>query len=405
MAARLEMCRHHFAKLRRAAEGWPVLALGFRPFFLLGALFAAGVIPLWLLIHQGATAPVSSLSPPVWHGHEMVFGFAAAVIAGFLLTAATNWTGCRTATGVGLGALVALWIAGRIVLIVPASPAWIAMAIDVAFLPILAIVLAIPLLATGNRRNLVFPIVLTMLGLVNLVIHLGSIGIVAWDPSRWLGIAIDLILLMIGVLGGRVIPTFTRNALPQAKVNPCPKANVLAPISLAVLVVAEIALDDATITGWIALAAGVLNALRMRGWGSLATLREPILWILHIGYAWLAVGLMMRGAAELTGLLPLDAGIHALTVGSIGCMTIGMMSRVALGHTGRPIRSARATVAAYWLLNAAALIRVAFSLTSDGTLGSVSLLASGLLWSLAFALFARVYWPILSKPRVDGRAG
>ena len=395
----------HLAEPQRANGGWPLLALGFRPFFLLAAIMAATAIPLWLLIYQGSLEPVSMLPPTIWHGHEMVFGFAAAVIAGFLLTAASNWTGRRTATGAGLGALAALWIAGRVALIVPGVPAWLAIGLDVAFLPVVAVVLAIPLLATGNRRNMVFPIVLTVLGLINLAIHLGAIGAIDWDPSRRLRISIDLILLMIGVLGGRVIPSFTKNALPQAKVNPCPKASVLALLSIAALAIAEMATENATIIGSVALAAGVINGLRMRGWGTLATRRTPILWILHVGYAWLAAGLILRGVADLTGLIPPDAGIHALTLGATGSMIIGMMSRVALGHTGRSIAPAPLTVAAYWLVNAAALLRVAFSLTPDDTLRAASLMASGALWSVAFGLFVVVYWPILSQPRADGRPG
>ena len=395
----------HLVEPQRANGGWPILALGFRPFFLLAAILAAAAVPLWLLIYQGVLEPASFLPPTIWHGHEMVFGFAAAVIAGFLLTAATNWTGRRTATGAGLGALAALWIAGRVALIVPGVPAWLAIGLDVAFLPAVATVLAIPLLATGNRRNVVFPIVLAVLGLINLTLHLGAIGVIDWDPSRRLRIAIDLILLMIGVLGGRVIPSFTKNALPHAKVNPCPKASVLALLSLAAVAIADMASDNATITGSVALAAGLINVLRMRGWGTFATLRTPILWVLHVGYAWLAAGLILRGAAELTDLIPLDAGIHALTLGAIGSMVIGMMSRVALGHTGRSIVPVPLTVAAYGLVNAAALLRVLFALTSDDTLRSLSLIGSGTLWSLAFALFAIVYWPILSQPRADGRPG
>ena len=395
----------HLVEPQRAGRGWPILALGFRPFFLLAAVLAAAAVPLWLLIYQGGLELALTLPPTIWHGHEMVFGFAVAVIAGFLLTAATNWTGRRTATGAGLGALAALWIAGRVALIVPGVPAWLAIAFDVAFLPALAVVLAIPLLAAGNRRNVVFPIVLTVLGLINLAIHLGAVGAIEWDPSRGLRVAIDLILLMIGVLGGRVIPSFTKNALPQAKVNPCPKAGVLALFSIAALAIAEMATSNATVTGSVALIAGLVNLARMRGWGTFATLRTPILWILHAGYAWLAAGLILRGAAELSGLIPLDAGIHALTIGTIGSMTIGMMSRVALGHTGRSIVAAWLTVAAYWLVNAAALLRVAFALTWDDTLRAASLMGSGVLWSMAFAFFAIVYWPILSRPRADGRAG
>ncbi len=384
---------------------WPILALGFRPFFLLAAIFAAAAVPAWLLMYEGLLEPAPYLPPTIWHGHEMIFGFAVAVIAGFLLTAATNWTGRRTATGLGLGALAALWIAGRLGLLIPQTPAWLAVLLDVAFLPTLAIVLAVPLLATGNRRNVVFPVLLLTLGCLNLSIHLGAAGAVDWDPSRAVRVAIDLILLMIAVLGGRVIPSFTKNALPHAKVAPCPKASILALASIAALAIAEIASGNPLVTGAVALAAGLINILRMRGWGTFATLRHPILWILHVGYGWLAVGLILRGVAELTDLIPLDAGTHAVTLGAVGSMIVGMMSRVALGHTGRSIVPAPMTVAAYWLVNLAALLRVLFSLVSDDTLRAASLIGSGVLWSLAFLLFALVYLPILSRPRADGRPG
>lgn len=395
----------HLAEPQPMQTRWPILALGFRPFFLLAAILAAAAVPLWLLIYEGVIEPVSYLPPSLWHGHEMVFGFAVAVVAGFLLTAASNWTGRRTATGLGLGALAGLWIAGRLGLVIAGVPAWLAALLDVSLLPILAIVLAVPLVATGNRRNIVFPIVLLVLALLNLSIHLGAMGAIDWDPSRALRVAIDLILLMIAVLGGRVIPSFTKNALPAAKVNPCPKAGVLALLSVAALAIAELATDHPTIIGSVALAAGLINALRMRGWGSLATLRHPILWILHVGYGWMAVGLILRGVAELTDVIPADAGIHALTLGATGSMIIGMMSRVALGHTGRSIIPAPLTIAAYCLVNAAALLRVLFSLVSDDTLRTASLIGSGSLWSLAFLFFAIVYLPILSRPRADGRPG
>lgn len=384
---------------------WPILALGFRPFFLLAAIFAAAAVPAWLLMYEGLLEPAPYLPPTIWHGHEMIFGFAVAVIAGFLLTAATNWTGRRTATGLGLGALAALWIAGRLGLLIPQTPAWLAVLLDVAFLPALAIVLAVPLLATGNRRNVVFPVLLLTLGCLNLSIHLGAAGAMDWDPSRALRVAIDLILLIIAVLGGRVIPSFTKNALPHAKVAPCPKASILALASIAALAIAEIATGNPLVTGAVALVAGLINILRMRGWGTFATLRHPILWILHVGYSWLAVGLILRGVAELTDLIPLDAGTHAVTLGAVGSMIVGMMSRVALGHTGRSIVPAPMTVAAYWLVNLAALLRVLFSLVSDDTLRAASLIGSGVLWSLAFLLFALVYLPILSRPRADGRPG
>lgn len=396
----------HLVEPQRGAGRFPLFALGFRPFFLLAALFAAVSVPLWLLAYRGTLEPESHLPALVWHGHEMVFGFATAVIAGFLLTAAANWTGRRTASGLGLAALAGLWLAGRIAVFCGAAlPAWLVIAIDVGFLPVLAVTLAVPILGAGNRRNMIFPVILLVLGGVNLAIHLGALGELDWNYSRGLRIAIDLILLMIGVLGGRVIPSFTKNAVPSAKVNPCPKASILALVTLAAVAVADLATDNPTVTGAIALAAGIVNVLRMRGWGSFATGRSPILWILHVGYAWLALGLILRGLGELTDLVPVDAGMHALTAGAIGSMVIGMMSRVALGHTGRAIVPARLTVAAYWLLNVGAALRVLAPTPWAEPWRLTLLELSGCLWSLAFLLFAIVYLPILIRPRVDGKAG
>lgn len=395
----------HLVEPQPTAGRFPVLALGFRPFFLLAGLFGALSVPLWLLVYQGILEPATHLPPTVWHGHEMVFGFAVAVVAGFLLTAAANWTGRRTASGAGLAALAGLWLAGRFATFCGAQlPVWLAVGIDVAFLPLLAIALAIPILAAGNRRNVIFPVILLVLTGINLSIHLGGLGVLEWDPSRGLRIAIDMILLMIGVLGGRVIPSFTKNALPHARVNPCPKASILALALLALVALVDAVAAPPAVTGTVALAAGIVNALRMRGWGSLATFRHPILWILHVGYAWLAIGLILTGLSGLD-VVPPDAGIHALTVGAIGSMVLGMMSRVALGHTGRSIVPARLTVLAFWVVNAAAISRTLFPLLVDDSARMATLLGSGLLWSLAFLGFTVVYLPILCRPRADGRPG
>jgi uncharacterized protein involved in response to NO len=396
----------HLIEPQRSTGRLPLFTLGFRPFFLLAGLFATIAVPLWLMVLQGRLDPASHLPPAVWHGHEMVFGFAIAVIAGFLLTAVSNWTGQRTASGFHLAGLAALWLAGRVALLCGGHiPTWAAIVIDTAFLPVLAAGLAVALLAAGNRRNIVFPVILLVLSGVNLSIHVGSIGIIDWDPSRGLRVAIDLILLVIGVLGGRVIPSFTKNAVPGAKVNPCPKASMLALIGLAALALSDVATSNPTVTGSIALAAGIVNGLRMKGWGSLSTSKHPILWILHVGYAWLVIGLILRGLADLSGIVPPDAGLHALTAGAVGSMILGMMSRVALGHTGRSIIPARATVIAYWLLNAAAMIRVLTPLLLTGEFYHPGIAASGALWSLSFLIFTIVYLPILIRPRADGRPG
>ena len=382
----------------------PVFALGFRPFFLLAALFAAISVPVWVLVYQGLIEPNPGLPPGLWHAHEMIFGFVVAVIAGFLLTAASNWAGQPTARGWSLAALVGLWLAGRASVFCGFASQTLAAAIDISFLPILAITIAVPLLRVRNRNGVIFPLLLLALSAINTVIHLSALGLPSWDAQRATLVAIDVILLMIAVLGGRVIPSFTANALPRASVKPCPKASALALASILALALADAAASSTGLQGAIALVAGILNALRMRGWGSTATLRTPILWILHLGYGWLATGLILRGLSGLFGLVANDAGLHAIALGAIGSMILGMMSRVSLGHTGRPIHAAKLTIAAYVLVNLAAITRVIFPMASQA-FAPAFLIASATLWSLGFSAFLIVYLPILMRSRVDGRPG
>ncbi len=381
-----------------------MFALGFRPFFLLAALFAAISVPVWILVYQGFIEPNPGLPPGLWHAHEMVFGFVVAVISGFLLTAASNWAGQPTARGWGLAALVGLWLAGRASVFCGLASQGLAAAIDISFLPVLAIAIAVPLLRARNRNGVIFPLLLLVLAAINTVIHLSALGLLSWDAQRATLVAIDVIVLMIAVLGGRVIPSFTANALPKASVKPCRIASALALASILALALADAGASSAGLQGAIALLAGLFNALRMRGWGGTTTLRTPILWILHLGYGWLAAGLILRGLAGLLGLVADDAGIHALTLGAIGSMVLGMMSRVSLGHTGRPIHAAKLTIAAYALVNLAAITRVFFPMASHA-LAPTFLIVSATLWSLGFSAFLIVYLPILVRSRVDGRPG
>ncbi len=261
-----------------------------------------------------------------------------------------------------------------------------------------------PLWRTRNRRNLAFAAVLLVLAALNLAVHLAVAGTVAWPPGRALWVAVDLIVLMMVVIGGRVIPSFTRNALPQARVRDVVWADNLAIRLTALTALVDLVLGPGAATGVAALAAGVANGVRLWHWGGGATLRSPILWILHLGYLWIAAGLVLRGAAGLTDAVPADAALHALTVGAIGTMTLGMMTRVALGHTGRPLRVAPAVTLAYLAVTAAALLRVAAPF-APGPAYAPLVVASGLSWSAAFLLFTVVYLPILIRPRADGRPG
>ena len=385
-------------------SGFALFALGFRPFFLLAGLAAATSVPLWLLMMQGAMPLSSHLAPGLWHGHEMIFGFALAVVAGFLLTATANWTGRPTATGISLAALAGLWLAARVLLLAgDAAPVWLAVAIDVVFAPALALVLLRPILRARNHRNLIFPAILLAIGAANLVFHCAALGLLSLDPSQILRGAVDLVVLMIVIIGGRVIPVFTRNAVPQAEIRPT-TLDEAAIGATGLFVLADLAVGNGPVVGVAALAAALINGARMLGWRSLITRHMPILWILHAGYAWVVAAFGLRALAELTGLVPADSALHAFTVGVIGTMTLAMMSRVALGHTGRKIAATAPTVIAYLLVLAAAVLRVLAPMASgEGYLGL--LMISGMLWSAAFVLFTVVYAPVLIRPRVDGKPG
>jgi len=380
-----------------------VLRLGFRPLYLLAGLFAALHLPLWLALwfgNLGATAPVA---PPLWHAHEMLFGYAAAVIAGFLLTAVPNWTGRPTASGWPLGALALLWLAGRLAWLPgsPLPPGWAA-ALDLAFLPAVAAVLAVPLWRTRNSRNYGFPLILLLFALANLCVHLEALGLAGGTARAANRMALDLVVLVMIIVAGRVIPFFTANALPAARVRrdaALDRAAVWLALALPVL-----ALPQGAAAAWVSLAAGVVNLLRMRGWGTRAALAEPLLWILHAAYLWIGVGLVLRGLAPHVTFLTEASAIHALTVGAVGSLTLGMMTRTALGHSGRPLRASSAIVAAYLMVLGAALLRVFGPLLAPAHYGGL-LLASGALWSAAFATFVVSYWSILTRPRIDGRPG
>lgn len=379
---------------------------GFRPFFLVAAGFACAIVPAWLLVLFGYLRPTARLDAATWHAHEMLFGFTVAVIAGFLLTAVGNWTARETATGPALLGLVVVWGLGRVAMLGPGwIPLGVASALDLAFLPLLLVVLARPLVATGNRRNFVMVGVLAALFACNIVVHLEMLGVLIAGAGRHaLHVALDVIVFLSVVIAGRVIPTFTRNATGQTGIEP------IAPLEPLVIVVmlSVIAVDIAAPGTFVAQAAAGLAAVgvvaRAARWGTLATARHPLLWILHAGYAWIAIGLLLR-AAPLAGVaVPSSLATHALTLGAVGALTLGMMSRVALGHTGRPLHATATMRAAFALITVAALARVVAPILWPSAYGA-SLVAAGGAWTLAFALYLVDYLPVLLAPRVDGKPG
>jgi uncharacterized protein involved in response to NO len=381
---------------------------GFRPFFLLGALHACSAVLFWLAVLAGWVAAPAWLTPAWWHAHEMAFGFVAAAAAGFLLTAAPTWTGSPPVAGAPLAALVALWLAGRGAMALAGRlPLALVATVDAAFLPALAAAIARPILAARQRRNYPFPAILALLALGNVATHIAAGGVLAAGAPVGLHGSVALAVLLIVVVGGRIVPAFTRNALARSGIDaPVRSAWALdrAAVAFAALfAAAEVAAPRTLASGAAALLAAVAVAARMAGWRTRRTLGDPLLWSLHLGYAWVALGLAAVALAELAGTIPWSVGLHALTTGAIGTMVLAVMTRVALGHTGRPLVAPPAATAAYLLVSAGALARTAGALAFPDPYLRV-LVLSGSLWAGAYALFLVAYAPILLRPRVEGSA-
>ncbi|WP_142846787.1 NnrS family protein [Telmatospirillum sp. J64-1] len=369
-------------------QGHVMLASGHRPFFLFSALWAAGGLALWLAAWQGLL-PLDAL----WHGHEMLFGFAGAAIAGFLMAAVPKWTNRPSIQGMPLLGLILLFLAGRLGMMAGGAWAWL----DLLFLPALAAFIARDIWIARNRRNYQVPAMLLGLAGLNAWFHFG-------DPVTALHVMAYLITAMIVLIGGRIVPAFTQNALRMATGDHRLTCHTpawldrLAVPSVMLVVVTEILLPGSLWSGLAALFAAILLLIRMKGWQSRRVLGMPLVWILHVGYLWVPLGYLLKAAADLAGMVPPSAALHALTTGAIGVMILAVASRAALGHSGRPLRPSPATVLAYGLVILAALLRVSLPL-------EYAILPAGILWTAGWALFAVVYWPILVKPRIDGLPG
>jgi uncharacterized protein involved in response to NO len=388
---------------RRSAPAVPAFALwqlGFRPFYLLASSFAALSIALWALQLSGLLGR-PYLAGPMWHAHEMLFGFALAVIVGFLFTAGRNWSGRPTPTGLPLAAMAALWVAGRVLVLTPFG--WAAALVNAAFPLAAAIALAIPFFAGGNRRNYFFVALLALMSVAVLVFHLARLDVLQIPGSTAIQVALDIILFIMAVMGGRVIPMFTNNGVPGAGATRNNMVEKLALGSVLVLLAADVLGVGAAPLAVIAALAAIAHAARWSLWRPWKTLRTPLVWILHAGYLWLALHLALRAAAAL-GWIGSSPATHALTAGAIGGMVIGMMTRTALGHTARPLRAGRAELACYVLVTLAAVVRVFVPLAVPAQLVN-AVLSSALLWSAGFGVYAVRYWPILTRPRLDGLPG
>jgi uncharacterized protein involved in response to NO len=382
----------------------PFMSYAFRPFFLLNSLFAVAVISVWLMAMHGTGLTSLSATTPYWHGHEMVVGFAMAAMAGFILTAVATWTGRPPLQGKLLGLLVFSWLLGRLAIMAATQlPYWLVASLDTIFPFLLALLVGREVAGGRSRRN--YPIIgiVLILAVLNLSYHLGVMRIMSGMDRLALYFMIHLVLLMITVIAGRIIPNFTANWLRAQGHERLPENH---PLTDGITVLATLATGVSVsltplgpVTGVLALVAAVSHAVRLARWRGLATTSEPLLFVLHVAYLWLPVGYALTALAAFGLVFPATAALHALTMGAIGNMILAVTSRVALAHTGRSLHAPRLIVISYAILNAAVVARILGPLNSGLYVEMIDLSALG--WIVTFAIFTGVYWPVLTRPRVD----
>lgn len=381
----------------------------FRIFFLLTGVYAILSVPAWIIyLFAGMPLPVG-WSAFHWHSHEMLFGFVAPAVTGFVLTAVCNWTGSAPLRGRWLFGLALLWLAGRVVMWTASWwPLWLVAVVDALFLAAVALYLTCILLGKGNRKNLILAAAITLLFLANIVMHMGFMTGATDLLQAGVKMAFTLIALLIVIIGGRIIPLFTSNWLRNEGRDPgavrvCGKLDIAVLVITAAMLPADLLPGNlVVVSGVVALLAGILNLIRWWRWNGRVALKEPLLWVLHLGYAWLVLGLFFKAGAVF-GIVAQTAWLHTLGVGGMALLIVGVMTRVSLGHTGRPMKLPLFAQSIYYFMVAAAVARVLVALQwLDFRFGVI--LAGGA-WTISFALFIWFYWPILSAPRVDGRPG
>ena len=386
---------------RRMASTHPFLRGGFRPFFFGAATWAVIAIALWLLELAGAIGLPSTFEAVAWHRHEMLFGFVGAAVAGFLLTAIPNWTGRLPIAGMPLLTLFGLWAAARLaVLFSSLFGLWPAAILDVGLFVALAALAAREVVASKNRNVPVVGLVL-LFGLADAADYAEAGGMISGGPG-WRG-ATSLVIVMISMIGGRIIPSFTRNWMVKRGVShPLPTQ----PQGLDVLVIAATALallfwlvfSGDRLTGYMLMLAAAAQMLRLSRWGGHRTLSDPLVVVLHVGYSWVPIGLALLGLSVAGANVPRSAGVHALTAGAMTTMILAVMSRASLGHTGRELKASPVTVACYACVTVGALLRVAASVGVGPYLVMIDIAAA--FWGGALLLFVIAYRPILWRSRV-----
>jgi len=384
----------------RGYKGPAILSYGFRPFFLSAGIWAALTVAIWLPVLAGQIALPTAFAPLEWHAHELIYGFVPAALAGFLLTAVPNWTGRLPVTGMPLLALFLIWVAGRVAIFISD---WIgaplASAIDLSFLVVLAAVVAREIIAGKNTRNLKVLIAVALLIVGNAVFHAEVIWGLWSGYGNRIGIAAAILLIML--IGGRIIPSFTRNWLvrqgPGRLPIPFSQFDAAVMVVSGLAVVSWVALPENYWTALLAVAAGVANVVRLARWAGDRTAAEPLVLVLHVAYAFIPVGfLLVAVAIWRPDVVILSGALHSWTAGAIGLMILAVMTRASLGHTGRPLTATLPITMAYAAVTVAGVARIvaAFDVARESMLH-----LSATAWVLGFAGFAIIYAPILTKPR------
>lgn len=383
-------------------------AYGFRPFFLAAGAYGAVALVAWLAVFQQGLAPFGALPPMYWHAHEMLYGFVAAAIAGFMLTAVPSWTGSPGFAGAPLVGVFAIWLAGRVALSLTGLLPWLAVAaVELAFVPALIVLLAPPLVRARNANT---PLLLVLVAFW--VADAAFLyGLQTQDLALLRGalhFGIHLVLLLVTVIGGRIVPAFTANVLRRrgvaVTIRRLPWIERLTIASMLTVVALELLAPQSRVAAGVAGVAALAHLVRMAGWQGQSTFREPIVWVLHAAYAWLPVGLALKALSLSFGTPWASHWLHALTIGAAATMILAVMTRASLGHTGRPLVVSKVTAGAYAILLLAALVRV-FGPTLLPESYTDTVLGAGVLWLAAFGVFVVVYAPVLLRARVDGKLG
>ena len=379
-----------------------IFELGFRPFYTLASIFAIVAVVAWLGAFAGILSTGEYLPNVVWHSHEMLFGFSVAVITGFLLTAVRNWTGLPTPSGSGLATIAALWIAARVLL--TTGPSALAAAVDVLFLPVVALAIAKPIFLSKSARNYKVIAILIALAVSHAVFHLARLETIAPGWSRIsLLVSIDIVLVLMAIVAGRVIPAFTKNAVPEATPRTVFPVELLVFAAMILVILANalsgVWVPPSFLMTLLFVTVAVAHAMRLALWDSGKTIYNPLLWMMPVAYSWVPFAFILR-ALTASGIVSGSAWIHAVTMGAFSSFMLAMMMRSSLGHTGRRLVASRLDISAFVLLQIAALIRVLASITAGETY-RYWIIASGVIWALAFSLFALRYLPMLSQPRAQ----